>query len=298
MLKLFSDLAISDNLDEVMTAYHEITSNYLVSVYCERGAFQLSIEGETYHVGEGDLMVGQLDGMSVGSFMRTPDLQGKMMCIGEHLFDDALAGILHLDSQWWKKFLFLKNNPVTHLSEHQNKLYQAYFNLIMTFAENTENPYRLRIIRLTAQSMAVEILHEMNGLIADDEVKQAPGAERTQKDLLFQRFISMLNQHENTEREVKAYAEKLLITPKYLSAVCKEKSGRTALEWITEFTVRNIKYYLLQTDLTVKEIAYKMDFPDVSFFCKYTKKHLGQTPLEFRKTTSRPLRPQNGKEHP
>ena len=49
-----------------------------------------------------------------------------------------------------------------------------------------------------------------------------------------------------------------------------------------ESTVAQIKYYLLQTDLTVKEIAFKLDFPDVSFFCKYVKKHLGEAPLEYR----------------
>ena len=96
--------------------------------------------------------------------------------------------------------------------------------------------------------------------------------------------MSLLSRSTNTEREVRAYAEQLLITPKYLSAVCKEKSGRTAMDWITESTVNHIKYYLLQTDLSVKEIAFKLDFPDVSFFCKYVKKHLGKSPVDYRRT--------------
>jgi YesN/AraC family two-component response regulator len=56
------------------------------------------------------------------------------------------------------------------------------------------------------------------------------------------------------------------------------------MDWITESIVGHIKYYLLQTDLSVKEIAFKLDFPDVSFFCKYVKKHLGKSPMEYRKT--------------
>ncbi len=95
--------------------------------------------------------------------------------------------------------------------------------------------------------------------------------------------MRLLSRPTNTEREVRAYAEQLLVTPKYLSAVCKEKTGRTAMDWITESTVSHIKYYLLQTDLTIKEIAFKLDFPDVSFFCKYVKKHLGKSPVEYRK---------------
>lgn len=287
MLKYFNDLVVSDDLDKVMSSASSISADYLLSVYCiycEHGAFQFSIDDQTYHIGEGDLLIGRLNGVETGSFMRTPDLRGSLICIGEHLFDDALIGILHIDPEWWKKFLFLQQNPVTHLSEFQNKLYQAYFNLMMTYMEDSDNSYRQRIIRLTAQSMAVEILHEMNETIISEENNISQSKDSSQKDLLLQRFITMLNRPENTEREVGAYARQLLVTPKYLSSICKEKSGRTALDWITEATVRNIKYYLLHTDLTVKEIAYKMDFPDVSFFCKYTKKHLGKTPLEFRKT--------------
>lgn len=285
MLRFFNDLVISDDLDEVMSSPKNVTSDYLVSVYCEHGAFLFSIEDKTYHVEEGDLLICQLSGMNVGSFMRTPNLRGKLICMGDHLFDDALTSILHLDPEWWRKLLFLRQNPVIHLSEYQNKLYQAYFNLMTTYLDDNDNPYRQRIIRLTAQSMAVEILHEMSGMIVDEESQERQKKESSQKDLLFQRFITMISRHGNTEREVNAYAKQLLITPKYLSAICKEKSGRTALDWITEATVRNLKYYLLHTDFTVKEIAYKMDFPDVSFFCKYTKKHLGMTPLEYRKTT-------------
>ena len=286
MLKIFNNLIISDDLDEVMSAPEEVGSDYFFSVFCERGSFQFIKDGQSYHVGEGDLMVGQLYGMSVGTFMRTPDLKGKLICAGRHLFDDALAEILHLDTTWWKKFLLLQEAPIIHLTEYQNRLYQSYFNLMDIFLEDSDNPYRQRIIRLIAQSMAVEVLHEMGGLIPEEDGSGTPTLKSSQKDVLFQRFITMINQRGNTEREVRSYAERLLVTPKYLSAVCKEKSGRTALDLITEVSVRNIRYYLLQTDLSVKEIAFKMDFPDVSFFCKYTRKHLGQSPLEYRRSAS------------
>ncbi len=285
MLKIFNDLVISDDLDSVMSAPDETVYDYFFSVYCERGSFQFSKEGKSYYVGEGDLMVGQFNGMTAGSFMRTPDLKGKLICAGRHIFDDALTEILHLDSAWWKKLLLLRETPVIHLTNYQNKLFQAYFNLIGIYMEENNNPYRQRILKLVTQSMAVEVLHEMGGLITEED--EFPESKISQKDVLFQRFVTMVSQTGNNEREVKVYADRLLVTPKYLSAVCKEKSGRTAMDWITEACVRNIKYYLLQTDLSVKEIAFKMDFPDVSFFCKYTRKHLGQSPLEYRRSVTR-----------
>lgn len=282
MLKFFNDLVISDNMDEVNVA-PETMASFFIAFYCEKGALQFSIEGEMYRALEGDLVVCTPRNI-LGLYMRSPDLQGKVICIGESLYDEAMPGIFHIDPNWWKKFLFLRQNPVMHATKFQSKLFLAYFNLLKTYMEDSDNPYRQRIIRITAQAAAVEILHELENWSPQEAGSADPAKmDASQKDRLFQRFITLLSHQSTTEREVKAYAEQLLVTPKYLSAVCKEKSGRTAMDWITESTVIHIKYYLLQTDLSVKEIAFKLDFPDVSFFCKYVKKHLGQAPLEYRK---------------
>ena len=281
MLKSFNDLIISDNMDEVYMAMDTISSPF-IAFYCEQGALQFSIEGEMYRAGEGDLVVCTPRNI-LGLYMRSPNLQGKVICTGESLYDETMPGVFHIDPNWWKKFLYLRQNPVIHANEFQSKLFLAYFNLLKTYMEDSDNPYRQHIIKITSQAAAVEILHELdNWSLLEEEASDQAKHEASQKDRLFQHFIAMLHHPANTEREVRNYAEKLLVTPKYLSAVCKEKSGRTAMDWITESTVAHIKYYLLQTDLSVKEIAFKLDFPDVSFFCKYVKKHLGQAPLEYR----------------
>ena len=251
-------------------------------MYCEKGVIQFSINGQQFQAGEGDLILCSPRNL-VGLYMRSPDLQSKIICASEQLFDDVLTSVLHLDSYWWQKFNFIIQNPVVHLSEYQNKLFQAYFNLMTTYMEDDDNLYRQRIIKLTAQSLAVEVLHEVSGLMPEDMVPaDATVAENSRKDQLFKQFATLLGRPDNTNRSVQSFAEQLKVTPKYLSAICKAKSGRTAMDLITEATVRNIRYYLSQTELSVKEIAFKLRFPDVSFFCKYTKKHLGKAPLEFR----------------
>lgn len=281
MLKSFNDLVISDNIDEVNIA-PETMSSFFISFYCERGVLQFSLEGKMYRAEEGDLVVCAPRNI-LGMYMRTPDLQGKVICVGESLYDETLPNVFHIDPNCWKKFFYLKQNPVIHAPEFKRKLFLAYFNLLKAYMEDSDNPYRQRIIRLTSQAAAIEILHEFdNWKFLEEGIADQVLLETSKKDSLFQRFIVMLSHPDNTKRVVSAYAEQLVVTPKYLSAVCKEKSGRTAMEWITDNTVRHIKYYLLQTDLSVKEIAFKLDFPDVSFFCKYVKKHLGLAPLEYR----------------
>lgn len=282
MLKQFADLIITDNPDEFTPSKENIISGYILAMYCEKGVIQFSINNQQFQAGEGDLILCSPRNL-VGLYMRSPDLQSKIICASEQLFDDVLTSVLHLDSYWWQKFNFIIQNPVVHLSEYQNKLFQAYFNLMTTYMEDDDNLYRQRIIKLTAQSLAVEVLHEVSGLMPEDMLPaDATVAENSRKDQLFKQFVTLLGRPDNTNRSVQAFAEQLKVTPKYLSAICKAKSGRTAMDLITEATVRNIRYYLSQTELSVKEIAFKLRFPDVSFFCKYTKKHLGKSPLEFR----------------
>ncbi len=282
MLKQFADLIITDNPDEITPSKETLISGYILAMYCEKGVIQFSINNQQFQAGEGDLILCSPRNL-VGLYMRSPDLQSKIICASEQLFDDVLTSVLHLDSNWWQKFNFIIQNPVVHLSEYQNKLFQAYFNLMTTYMEDDDNLYRQRIIKLTAQSLAVEVLHEVSGLMPEDMVPaDATVAENSRKDQLFKQFVTLLGRPDNTNRSVQAFAEQLKVTPKYLSAICKAKSGRTAMDLITEATVRNIRYYLSQTELSVKEIAFKLRFPDVSFFCKYTKKHLGKPPLEFR----------------
>lgn len=282
MLKQFADLIITDNPDEITPFKETLISGYILAMYCEKGIIQFSINDQQFQAGEGDLILCSPRNL-VGLYMRSPDLQSKIICASEQLFDDVLTSVLHLDSYWWQKFNFIIQNPVVHLSEYQNKLFQAYFNLMTTYMEDDDNLYRQRIIKLTAQSLAVEVLHEVSGLMPEDMVPaDATVAENSRKDQLFKQFVTLLSRPDNTNRSVQAFAEQLKVTPKYLSAICKAKSGRTAMDLITEATVRNIRYYLSQTELSVKEIAFKLRFPDVSFFCKYTKKHLGKSPLEFR----------------
>ena len=79
------------------------------------------------------------------------------------------------------------------------------------------------------------------------------------------------------------YAEKLKITPKYLSEICKARSGKSASEWIAEVTVAELRHLLRDTTMPIHEIARVMEFPNASFFCQYTKKHTGLTPNHFRK---------------
>lgn len=82
------------------------------------------------------------------------------------------------------------------------------------------------------------------------------------------------------------YADKLHVSPKYLSAVCKEVSGQTAFDLVNQYVLKNVKYMLQWSPKSIKEIAMELDFPNLSFFGKYVKRYLGVSPKQYREQLS------------
>ena len=78
------------------------------------------------------------------------------------------------------------------------------------------------------------------------------------------------------------YARQLNITPKYLSSVVKEVSGKTAAKWIDESVILEAKSLLKYSGMSIQEIAYCLNFPNQSFFGKYFRSHTGMTPSAYR----------------
>lgn len=83
--------------------------------------------------------------------------------------------------------------------------------------------------------------------------------------------------------KVQFYAKKLNISSKKLNRITQAIVGQPAKDYLTEMLILEIKRYLMNTSLSVKEIAYKTGFDVPTNFVKYFKKNTGETPLAFRK---------------
>jgi len=104
-----------------------------------------------------------------------------------------------------------------------------------------------------------------------------------QKQLLLNNFQQLINQHYNTIRLPKEYAELLYITPNHLNALCQDLLGKTAGEVIRDRVLLEAKRLLVNKGLTITEIAYHLNFQDNSYFNRFFKKNTGITPEAFRK---------------
>lgn len=101
-------------------------------------------------------------------------------------------------------------------------------------------------------------------------------------DELFNRFLDLLRENCSTERSVEFYAQKMGITPKYLSLILKKKSGRNASKLIDEAVVYEAKRLLKYSGLSINEIATKLNFASQSFFGKYFKQRVGVSPSRYK----------------
>ena len=86
------------------------------------------------------------------------------------------------------------------------------------------------------------------------------------------------------ERDVSYYAERLNVSPKYLSATVKRVTGHSVTSYIDRHTMPILKDYLNDERLSLTQIAERMNFASLSYFSRYCTKHLGQSPSEYRQS--------------
>jgi len=111
--------------------------------------------------------------------------------------------------------------------------------------------------------------------------------EHTRREKLFNRFINLVNKYAVSERNVSFYADNLYLTPRYLSTVIRDTSGKTVMDWVNEAVIQEAKLQLCYTDKLVYQIADDLNFPNASFFCKFFRRITGKTPYEYRKERSK-----------
>ena len=132
----------------------------------------------------------------------------------------------------------------------------------------------------TLNGLIYAIIHYYGYLKNIESDTETPETSRGKE--LFNTFIRLVNTYGRRERKLKFYADRMCMTPRYLGTTIKSISGITAKEWIDRAVVTHAKVMLKYSGRQVAEIAYALDFPNVSFFCKYFKHLTGLTPQEYR----------------
>lgn len=169
-----------------------------------------------------------------------------------------------------------RQQPVIKLNPFEYGNIQQSFNfLIAKIKTSGENPYNFQIV----QNSLLALAYECVGLITKSDHIEAPSSK---KEALFNSFINLVSQQHKQEHSVSFYAEKLFITPKYLTRVVEDTSHKPAKRWIDEYIALEAKMMLRSTQKTVQEISDELNFPNMSFFGKFFKRMTGMSPKTYR----------------
>lgn len=175
-------------------------------------------------------------------------------------------------------YMSMRENPCIHLSEEQQFSIMQICQMMHHKNARYDHPYHAEI---NAQMLRL-LCYELVGVYASRvPVRREPCSRQ---DMLFRKFLSLLATDYAVSREVQYYADKLDITPKYLTVVTRQVSGRSAADWIMSTVMINAKALLQSTQLSVQEISCRLNFANPSFFGQYFLRNAGLTPKEFRRS--------------
>lgn len=169
------------------------------------------------------------------------------------------------------------SNRYKVISQEEGILLDQMFRLLLSLAEREDTSERVIF------NMVSTISHYFDQQFRKTSYAIAMSHSREQ----FNRFLRLVNLHGAREHQLSFYAGKLCITSRYLGTLVQKTSGVSAKEWISRAIISTAKVMLCHSDRQVAQISDELNFPNVSFFCKYFKRLTGLTPRQYREENAK-----------
>ena len=244
-------------------------------VFCYKGRANMDINGTLTELEENHLLVCPPN-TSITNFMLTPEFEFKAIFVTNRMLQSFLREKMKI----WTDMFYVQRIHVITIDEEDITLLNHFYDMlhIVIYSKKTYT-FHSEVL----QSFLSGAFLCLSGLLKGMQPNEnANDLRRSSSDALFQQFLDLLGSLPVKHHTVEWYADELCVSSKYLSTVCKNKSGKGANEWIREHVLEDIRYNLKHTDLSIKQICDKLGFPNPSFFGKYVKEHFGMPPAQFR----------------
>lgn len=267
------DVLVFDSVKDLSPLY-PLKSTTMLLAYCTKGWQQFQANGQSYKLSETGILVCPhnthvtFDGCS-------SDFDCKVMCISDTLTLSILRDMIGM----WHSDSYIQQLNIISMPEPCKEEFDFYYALIRSKLKrnNPTAPYEILLALLRALLLELHyLLKKSDGTAEKQEQKLSQGK------MLFNRFLSIVSSSKVKRQPITFYAGQLAITPKYLTMLCLKYSNKTASEWVAQYTVEEIRYYLKSTELSIKEISALTGFSNMSHFGSYVRKHLGVSPSEYR----------------
>lgn len=265
------NIAIINDLNELSSRKGVYKTDFFIILLCLNGKITLHIDGNPYIINENDLLVCPPN-VIIGNNLLSDDFKYSCICLSTK----CIQKIMPLADNNWEIGLFFERHPQISLNSEEVSTFLLYYDLFCSRLKHSSEKHFKKIINTLIQAFLYEF-HEI--------VKRVFGASPrhfSSYEQHFKSFIDILSSSYPRNRNIAFYADKLCITPKYLSTVCKRAMGQSASKIIREYVVKDIEYLLKHTQKNIKDISNELNFPNVAFFGKYVKSSLGNSPKALR----------------
>lgn len=237
---------------------------------CLKGSGKLKINFKEYQLSSGTILL-LLPNQIIKLEEKSDDFLMKNLFLS---FDLILDFPSPVD---FEIFDHARRNPCVKASEEMIIHLLKYHSFISSEYSEIDNIYREEIVKTLLYALMLKI----SGIYKASE-NNPENIPQSRHEELSDNFFRLLNKHYKRERSVSFYADKMCLTPKYLSSMIKKMTGKSILAWINETVIIEAKIMLRTSDLTVLQISEELNFSNPSFFVQFFKQQVKLTPLKYR----------------
>lgn len=274
---LIADIDGHNELDDQDVQDHTMPMRLdaLLMVLVLEGSSEIALDYVPYTIGANSFTIImpthtiQLNKVSKG-------FKGKLLVISREFLDECNTA---KRSPSMANYMQLRKNPCTTFEPQETELVDNYIELLRSKIKNRTHFFQKEVMQNAFVGFLLEIA---NIFMGKKDGLLMPALSR--KEELFEQFLQLLFEHCKEQHVVTFYAEKLFITPQYLSLILKELTGKSANKWIDDALIVEAKILLKAPQATVQQVADMLHFSDQSTFGKFFKKHMGISPMEYRKS--------------
>lgn len=267
-------LMISDHIAQEYLFEEPCRIDAILILACLRGKLEYVVNLEHNTVTEPCILVNMPE--NIIQFRGSENLEAYAVLISSELLNTMPYDMM----QMAKAYLPVKQHFHASVPLEEIKPLIPFYELIK-YSLSKIGTETDEIVRSLLQAFLLNIL----GLMRDHQAHQIEldrTASRGSRQL-FEKFMDALNLYHQQERQVQFYANKLCVTPKYLSMVVKEYSGKSPSDWICDFVIAEAKSLLHYSQMSAQEVAFHLNFPTQSSFGKFFKQKTGLSPMQYLK---------------
>lgn len=269
------ELAFFDNMRNMPSFELPVQLEMYVIVLVTNGRATVKINGTIYEAKKDDLLICPPNNI-VDSGLMSIDFQGHCICIS----CTYIKRIIPLAENSWDIKKLFESHPICTLKSEEAKIFCQCYELLCS-----KTQYSSATQKRVIGTIMLALIYDMQTVLG--RVVRYNPRPFTSREILFKRFVDLIESTYPKPRTVSYYADHLNITPKYFSSVCKQVGGQNATEIIDQYVLKDVVYLMNHTQKSIKEIACELNFFNLSFFGKYVKKHLGVSPKMYREQVLR-----------